>query len=369
MAPFSYINGSEISNDLLTTLGKYLKNDVWTSKDPWLNYDPLGADSYKNSWNRSSFDVTNAGLFDASSPVVHYDEIFYPFKSTFWEHCTGLLQQVIWTLPIDRVTGKPRGMPSTYDPINGQSQSQNLTYIEDFIQTLTREAYKSSPVYWHYNVRHTPSQSEVCSRSTPRMPTSGSTFQVAPGRTAPAFGLSSMTLGGLGGIDCYCGWWWSESPAACRIPDALCSSLVQILGFSRICIAQKQLYNSSDHLTVLSAIKALKALQTTLSYPCPSLQISDHWGFFNASTGQPLQNTEQVLLTEGANGFRVGNVNWIFDSQIQTLNPSSRIEQPETITTNAALQCGAADPSSIADYFIDELFPSAHGVRQSMPQS
>jgi len=306
-------------------------------------------------------------LFDASNPVVYYDEIFYPFKSTFWAHCTGLLQQAMWTLPLDRSTGKPKGMPSEYDPINGQSQSPNLTYIEDFIQTLTQAAYVDSPIYWHYSVRHTPSQSEVCKRTVPRRPNTSATFSV--GANAPALlGFSSMTLGGLGGTDCYCGWWNTSSQ--CRIPDALCTALVQILGFTRICLAQKQLYNASDHLTVLAAIQTLVSQQPSAAvYPCPSLQISDHWGFMDPATGLPFKNATAAILNEGVGGFRVGNADWLFATQTQWLNPSSRVVSPESLSANAALTCNQSANPSIADLFIDELFPSAQGVRQSMPQS
>ena len=366
MAPFSYINGTQVANDLLASLGTYLQNDIWTSTVPWLLYDPNGAGAYQSSWNQSQFTVSNAGLFDASNPVVYYDEIFYPFKSTFWEHCTGLLQQVMWTLPIDRSTGKPKGMPSEYDPINGQSQSPNLTYIEDFIQTLTQAAYVDSPIYWHYSILHAPSQSEVCKRNVPRVPNQTSTFPIGSNAGA-VLGFSSMTLGGLGGADCYCGWW--NTSTMCRIPDSLCAALVQIIGFTRICLTQRQLYNASDHLTVQAAIQTLVAQQPSAAvYPCPSMRISDHWGFMDPATGMPFKNATAMILSEGVSGFRVGNVNWLFTVQAQQLNPSSRVISPESLAGDATLRCNQSD-TSIADLFINELFPSAQGVRQSMPQS
>jgi len=365
MAPFSSIDGDKIAQDLLAAAGTYLRNQIWTSNDPWTLYDPLGSDSYRTSWTNAAFEVADAGLFDASRPVVYYDEITYPFRSTFWEHCTGLMQQLIWTMPISRTSGMPKGVNAPYDPIKGQPLTPNVTYTEDFIQSLVTEAYKSSPVYWHYNIRHTPSQSEVCQRTAPRKPGTAS-FNVA-GLAAAQFGFSSMTLGGLGGADCYCGWWNSDSQ--CRIPDALCASLVQILGFTRICVAQRQVYNASDHRTVLASIQALLALQPNTMYPCPSLQISDHWGFLDPATGQPFLNATNMILTEGVSGFRVGNADWLFATQTQMVNPFTRAEAAETPTASVALQCDAASNPSIADHFIDELFPSAQGVRQSMPQS
>ncbi len=365
MAEFSSIDGDKIAQDLLAAAGHYLRNDIWTSNEPWTLFDPKGLDTYKTSWTNAQFKVVDAGLFDASKPVVYYDEITHPFKSTFWEHCTGLMQQVIWTMPIDRKTGKPKGLNGPYDPVRGKALTPNVTYTEDFIQGLVTEAYKSSPVYWHYNIRHTPSTSEACQRTVPRRPATDS-FDIA-GKTAARFGFSSMTLGGLGGADCYCGWWNSDSQ--CRIPDSLCASLVQILGFTRICVAQRQVYNSSDHRTVIASIQALLQRLPNTVYSCPSMQISDHWGFLDPSTGQPFLNATNVLLTEGVSGFRVGNADWLFASQAQIVNPFVRAEAPETPETNAAIQCNLESSPSIADHFIDELFPSAQGVRQSMPQS
>jgi hypothetical protein len=108
-----------------------------------------------------------------------------------------------------------------------------MTYTEEFNQSLTVEAYKLSPVFWHCNIRHAPSQSEICKRDAPRKPLTDQTLSVNV-NLAKQMGFSSMTLGGLGGVDCYCGWW--STSTECRIPDNLCTALVQILGFGRICI-------------------------------------------------------------------------------------------------------------------------------------
>ena len=366
MEPFSKIKGEKLATDLLASVGAYMKNDIWTSTAPWLKFDPQGAESYQASWKSAEFEVSDAGLFDAANPVVYYDEITYPFKSSFWEHCAGLLQQVIWTMPIDRATGRPKMPTTSYDPVTGTSQTPNITYTEEFIQSLTIEAYKSSPLFWHYNVRHSPSQSEVCRRTIPRKPTTGETFTVGKNQ-APLMGFSSMTLGGLGGADCYCGWWWSTTE--CRIPDSLCIALIQMLGFRRVCVDQNQIYVSqTDHRTVLDAISSLKARQPDLQYPCPSLQISEHWGLMNASTGAPFVNTTDAILREGISGFRVGNQDWLFSTQSTILNPYTRIDPLETHDSGASIECNTTS-GSIVDHFIDDLFPSAQGVRQSMPQS
>ncbi len=315
--------------------------------------------------------MTDAGLFDASNPVAYYDEIFYPFKSTPWAHCAGLLQQVIWTMPLDRSTGLPYPGGNVFDPVMGESGTVNLTYAEEFVQSLTLKAYQSSPLYWHYNTRYSPSQSEVCKRSSPRKSSSSSGFSVG-GNMASKFGFSSMTLGGLGGADCYCGWWYygnNNVPASmCQIPPSLCSILVQIIGFSRVCVDQGGIYNSSlDHSNVIAALASLMSKQPGTTYACPLMAVSEHWGFMGTD-GLPFTNSTNITLYEGVSGFRVGNADWLF-AQIPSQLLGARLNTMETPTTSAALECNVNVNPSIADHFVDDLFPVAQGVRQSMPQS
>jgi hypothetical protein len=112
MQPFSKIKGEKLAADLLASVGAYMKNDICTSTAPWLKFDPQGAESYESSWKALQFEVEDTGLFDTAKPVVYYDEVTYPLKANFWEHCAGLLQQVIWTMPMDQGTDRPK-IPST----------------------------------------------------------------------------------------------------------------------------------------------------------------------------------------------------------------------------------------------------------------
>ena len=366
MEAFSYINGSDIAQSLLEGLGSYIRNDIWTTTDPWLKYDPTGRDAYKSSWEASKFEITDSGLFDATNPVVTYEEMNYPLKNSFWKQCTGLMQQVMWTMPIDSVTRKPAMPSSLYDPLSKSSKTINLTYTEEFIQSVTLQAYKSSPLYWHYNPRYVPTDSVVCKRDMPVIPEQNTYFDVG-GKKAIKLGFSSMTLGGLGGADCFCGW-WDPLGMGCKIPDDVCQPLVQIIGFLRICIDQKQRYNSSDHVYVLQALETLLERQPNTMFPCPSLQISDHWGFMDTN-GLPLSNLTNDILVDGVSGFRKGNTDWLFDTQTSIINFKTRKSTIETSRGNAALQCDIEQNPSIANHFVDDLFPAAQGVRQSLPQT
>ena len=87
------------------------------------------------------------------------------------------------------------------------------------------------------------------------------------------------------------------------------------------------------------------------------------------SDGLPMANATNEILTEGVSGFRKGNTEWLFDEQVNIINQKTRIDPTETSAKNAALQCQKSLDPSIADHFVDDLFPAAQGVRQSMPQT
>ena len=370
MKPYSYLSGSEMGKVLLSGLAAYLSNMIWTKNEPWLKYDPLGYEAYRSSWLAAGFQLADMGLFGTTENVVYYDETTHPFNTTFWDYCAGLLQQVMWTMPVSRTSGRPKFTAPEYDPVGGESYTVNTTYREEFIQRLTLEAYKQSPLYWHYSVRYTPSNSSMCQRTSSSRPLN-STFPLkgSSGTTYPIkqFGFPSLTLGGIAGADCHCGWW--KTSKTCQIPAALCARMVQLLGFYRICVDQNQTYNSSDHFLVLDALDALLTKDPQAPYTCPSMQVSDHWGFNTTSTGQLFGNATNYVLNEGVAGFRYGNTDWMISSQSQYVNPKVRAKRYEkTAQAKVSLDCNPPT-TSIADHFVDDLFPAAQGVRQSAPQS
>jgi len=158
--PFASVPGGQAMAGLLDDAGRYLSSDVWTNNNPWLLWDTGGQAAY--NWTVTGPQAAlDDGMYDTTQPVKAYDatEIGYPFRSTVWAQCHGLLHQIHFTMPVRAGTITTIG--NEYIP-SGKSQTMNMTYKEDFIRQLVQDAYRQSPLYWHYHARHRPSQSQVC---------------------------------------------------------------------------------------------------------------------------------------------------------------------------------------------------------------
>jgi hypothetical protein len=169
---------------LFENVWTFLNSTVWVNNAPWLMYDNGGAAAY--NWTNDKLQLpVDHGLFDTTKPVSAYDssELGYPFKTTVWEMCHGLLHQVHFTMPMRY--GRPTTLDDAYNP-DGSSKTLNMTYREDFVRRLVSDAYKHSPLYWHYHVRHKPSQSAMCQRTAPRWESSAAASGPPPPGSAAA---------------------------------------------------------------------------------------------------------------------------------------------------------------------------------------
>ena len=121
---------------LLDDAGRYLNSDVWMDNRPWLMWDTGGQAAY--NWTVTAPQVAlDDGMYDTTQPVKAYDvtEIGYPFRTTMWEQCHGLLHQIHFTMPVSAGILSTMGQP--YDPSKA-SQTVNMTYKEDFIRQLVQ---------------------------------------------------------------------------------------------------------------------------------------------------------------------------------------------------------------------------------------
>jgi len=349
---FAKIKGQNMVQSLFDKAAVYLNSTVWLDNRPWLLYDMGGEDAY--NWSKLELQsLVEDAMFDTTNPVVRYhvSELGYPFKTTIQEMCLGLLQQVHMTLPLR--DGRPTTLANAYDP-DAHSTTINMTYREDFVRKLVQEAYKHSPLFWHYPVRHRPSDSAMCKRSAPQRPV---TFNVS----YFVQGYNSLKVGGWE-HDCYCGWWYDETH--CKIPSEVCERLVLLTGtleIQDVCAAGGIV--QQPKLSGWMA-KLIEMEGGWKGWPCPSMWVSDHWGIMADQTKwlkgtNDLSGTSNLILQNGTSGLRVGSFDWLRQNIVNHINPAERRESVQSLT------CAISPPVSLVDHFVDDLFPAAQGVRHS----
>jgi len=349
---FDTVKGSDMVSTLFQQVDEYLATTVWKDNTPWLMYDIGGAESY--NWTAQNLQTPlEEGAFDTTIPIMNYDksEYGYPYRTTTYEMCMGLLQQIIFTMPMRN--GKPTTIQDAYDP-DLSSRTLNLSYQEEFVQKLSSDAFRKSPLYWHYIIRHKPSESLMCHKTTPKH------YIMKNANTYPVFGYDSMSIG-THYADCYCGWWYNQSH--CHVPDIICQRLILLLGSFEIvqtCNTGRIITPKNLHNHMIFLIKNDNGWQ---NWPCPALEISDMWGIMpnHASWMEGSSDINQVynyILSNGTSGLRVGSLDWLKLNDIRHINPAARVHSIQP------LQCDVVDKELI-DNFIDDLFPAAQGVRVS----
>lgn len=344
---------------MLDEAATYLSSEIWTTNDPWLHWDAQAPYDWRTDPTAATL-AKDSAMFDTSSPVIHYDtsELGYPFRTSIWTMCQGLLSQVHFTLPLDS-NGLPTAMGPPFTPTGVRSGTINLTYTEEWIQSLVSDAYKLSPLFWHHSTRHKPSQSAVCKRPTPRPAGNGSISGVR------FLNFSAMTLGGLES-DCWCGWW--ANTTHCHIPPDACDLLLNLAYTTRIDIACNLFGGNftAGTIDLWKPMRTVMKLSATWTLPCPALNASDHWGaHFNVTA---LSSLSARIINWGPSGIRVGGIGW--QTTTLLLSPMDRVMEPiDEFGNTVSLQCDLAPPQSLVDHFVDELFPAAQGVRQAAPIS
>lgn len=345
---FTHIPGSTLMTSLFDDAATYMQTTVWTNNAPWLLWDQ--GNDYK--WD-SSKDAEDAMAFDTTQPVKTYKELGHPFVSTIWEQCHGLIEQIYYTMPT--TLNKPTTITSPYDP-DGISKTINLTYREEWIQNLVRDAYLKSPIYWQYNVRHKPSNSLVCKNKTKQYPKM--IKRTIGNATINIHGYHSMTIGKYE-VDCYCGWWYNTS--TCQIPPAICTQLVQLVSTVEII----QICNAGGFTTtpiMETYMQLLTQLKGNWQWPCMQMDLSDMYGIMEADWPSGSTDSTKIwnqVLVNGTSGLRVGSLDWVAANT--PVDPSMRINTLK----NAGQQCDI-DMGSISDHWIDELFPAVQGIRQNV---
>lgn len=253
---------------------------------------------------------------------------------------------------------------------------------------------QDSALFWHYAMRHVPSDSLVCASSATKQTTvlpKGSKLQFsvdaglnasdpnlllqAGSNSIPLYGYAAFSIGSSSG-GCMCG--WSSVSGKCQIPADACAAI-----FSSADCAYDPKADADKISAILQAMPARKG-----SWACPDMDFSDSWGIV------PIRNAEDWILLPtaaaappsvvsarlsdvirgGRAGLRIGNIKTMPLLATEKLDPSQRSEKHPL--GEAVLQRCAGDilstfdAQSFANSVVDDLFPAAQAVgTESWPVS
>lgn len=349
---------------------------------------------------QNAFAARESGLYHTHKPVVSYDvsELAEPLGAgevSMWLMCAGLLGNVYFTLPLAQnnegqyVLSTMR--ESAYS-VYGKSTTPGLTYLEDFVLQASHDALLTSPFYRHYSMHHLPSDSVGCPDVAAEAEVAGVkdfyTFaDTPPGSPLPQGYLHNVTVprkGFLAGLlgdtsACFCGFSQqstNSSSSSCQLPGYISVPYYEDEEVTQI-IQRGGYFEPSDN-ALLQKVLSRYWLGT---WDCPELQFSDHWGIIrNWTSWMTSEDAGQQLdaadyLETGYGGIRAGTVEHVMREAKQKITPKARTAvagnrftasgSPVTGHTRCERNRASMRPESLADRFVNDLFPAAQAVVDS----
>ena len=417
---FDEIKAEDVVRSIIEEIDPYLKR-IFTEENN-LAFTKHNSKDFVRSWNwtatgKAESATKVSGLYEATEPVMKYDasEVGYPFKRarTLWQTCNGLVRQVLFTMPmaplvVNKTSGDwmwtaasvlPLRTPKMeFDPAMHLDQRDGdggfSSTLEKYVDMLLARSFDDSALFWHYAMRHVPSDSLMCLTNTSDNTVLGFAkgsklqFEVEPGlaQQAPDLllqaGSNNFSLHGygafaIGSARCLCGW-TLLSNGACQIPADLCAQLA----------FQTCSYDVHDDSIAASILEVVDFTnpQQPRTWECPNLDFSDAWGIVPTAkadewirlsssslmTAKTLSASLSDVIRNGRSGLRIGNMKSMPQLARQAMHPMDRVH----LLKNVPLQRCASnilstfDAASFAQSVVDDLFPAAQAVgTESLPVS
>jgi len=311
---------------------------------------------------------------EAMSPPMSYD------NQGLWQTCHAALKQVMFTLPLgdegqlrDAVPDFPGGGPEA---------------IAAHVKLLVQSAYEASPLFWHYQPRHHPSESRMCEEEQGgNLPENGEIHfgdyrvngnLILDGQRLKAvrsLGFDAAPIGAWN-HSCFCGW-RKTTAGMCVVPAGACE---KVPGASE-CLYKLETQD----------VRALELAYTASGggWPCPLLALSEHLGFLDPAATEMwlrgavnLTTSGEFVLRYGPGGLKVGNApvrdgatmelglgadfvrGDLGEALLQYLTPVARKVDPG-LAVLSGCRAHLRSTNSLLDEFVDGLFPMAQGVAES----
>jgi hypothetical protein len=402
---FDAISGDDIIKDLTAEIWPFLQEALaggnQNQEFTYHHLDPVEMESW--NWVDSGMGsiAKHLGFYDSQRPVVNYsaEEVGYPFKNntSIWDMCTGMVSQVMFTMPMATIVVDDhdswtiasvlglRNPTLEFDPtlesdFDGQ-ESHGLSMLEKYVNKLLESSFSNSPMFWHYAMRHVPSNSLVChsekslAKSERLLKFDSTEFDeedlpVIP--PIPLYGYDAFTLGGVD-KQCFCGW-ELNSQNECIIPSAICIDTAQSpeLGCKYA--------HGSDALRVFTTW-LVENWNASGSWQCPENDLSDSWGVIPSDqVDQWIQGDNSLqlrvahLLAIGMGGLRVGNAKTLAkQARKEGVHPGTRVDDLRSKSGAGSISLkncerhilDSFDATSVVNELVDDLFPVAQGIHDS----
>lgn len=384
------------------------------------------------SWNWTNTELAESarsdGIFTSYEPTMKYsvDEVGYPFKNykSIWRMCTGLVSQVMFTMPMTTLQlNKDESMVTAasvlplrtdnlrYNPVananfdteayasDGQANTidDGLSMLEKYVSKLLTNSFKDSSLFWHYAMRHVPSDSLMCTGFQQNQfptPLPNISFKVPPiieNETPPLpefrmYGYESFSIGGETD-DCYCGWTKRNvnQRTQCTIPPDICRDIDLSPSDCTYLVGDQK---EQDVLNKVVKMWEEYAMRPGTVWYCPEMELSDAWGIIPDANAEdwtskktsPMEIKIEDILSNARSGLRIGNINTLREDARKIIIPSHRIHalqsksETDMKSTVALKRCernilSTFDATSLVDQIADDLFPAAQAISESAPIS
>jgi hypothetical protein len=185
---FDAISGSDVLKTITQQIWPYIQGALAGANNN-SEFKLYNRDNFEvNSWNWANTGLGHIarddGLYDSQRPVVNYSagEAGYPFirETSIWDMCTGMVSQVMFTMPMTSIrvddhlswtVSSVLGLRTDalkFDPTlpvdfgsMPPTELNGLSMLERYVNKLLEDSFSRSPTFWHYAVRHVPSNSQV----------------------------------------------------------------------------------------------------------------------------------------------------------------------------------------------------------------
>lgn len=357
------------------------------------------------------------GMYDPVNITSFYtlDEVLRPLSSSLADLCRGHTSQFMSTYPMRETSGDKwvlAGLEAleSFDPMSDADYSLFTSKLEEIVHVFTKEAWYESPFYWSYVPRFVPSDSLVCKNydrvhdtrrkgkitldatSVPvtNVLENAAQFEGYSAEDVPAFdmfGFLSGTIGEVHGGSCVCEWNKAGENETCTIPSSVCD-YAKTWGYAEVSLVcdsgmEYNIYLEECILELYTLLRQMR-LEGVETPACLGMGPSDRWGMAldatNWTSGNSFTLPLSDIIIEGRGGMRIGSLISTSREWSSVLHDGIRVvplvhPSEKTRKTSVAQRICVGDiPDEFTENdnlftkrYIDELFPVAQAINESMP--